>query len=373
MGLRASWPSKYPWADLPGFSKWEFPEIFEKYSFTYDLAKAAEILDKLGFIDRNGDGWRETPNGTTIELLIYAWEAGGVHAYMAEDWVTNLQKVGIKATYKIVPSSILYEDEALGRADITVRWVAQGFTWTGDPYDLISSYHSRYVKPIGERAIAAWQRLSDPELDEVIDKLSLISTDTPEGMELAKKAIELFMRDLPAIPFIECTWNMLFSTAYWKGWPTEANYYIYPAFWNEDFREVLYKVEPAKPPAVTYTTVWFLKDVNVFLGSDYKVYGPFNKGMSASIPFPDARKLVDAGLASFSPPSPEISAIASEIAGIKETLRQLASSSEVEELSKTVAALNIAINGVYTALYASIAINVIVLILAIAILVRKGR
>jgi ABC-type transport system substrate-binding protein len=36
----------------------------------YDPARARALLDTFGFIDRDGDGWRERPDGSKLELVM---------------------------------------------------------------------------------------------------------------------------------------------------------------------------------------------------------------------------------------------------------------------------------------------------------------
>ena len=45
---------------------------------TYDPEKARAMLDELGLVDADGDGWRETPEGLPIAWNIYPQEAGGM-------------------------------------------------------------------------------------------------------------------------------------------------------------------------------------------------------------------------------------------------------------------------------------------------------
>lgn len=45
-------------------------ESIEEYYIRYDPSRAAELLDELEYIDRDGDGFREDPEGNVIELEI---------------------------------------------------------------------------------------------------------------------------------------------------------------------------------------------------------------------------------------------------------------------------------------------------------------
>ena len=74
----------------------ELKRIIEKeYGWTidYDLTKAQEILDSLDFIDRDGDGVRETPNGTKLSFEILADVPTNVWEYTVI--MEDFEKVGI--------------------------------------------------------------------------------------------------------------------------------------------------------------------------------------------------------------------------------------------------------------------------------------
>lgn len=62
----------------------------EAAGFSYDPAKAAALLDEAGYIDQDGDGYRETPDGKLLAIS-FAAVAGGdaadtVAAYYIQQW-----------------------------------------------------------------------------------------------------------------------------------------------------------------------------------------------------------------------------------------------------------------------------------------------
>ena len=68
---------------------------------TYDPTKAKALLDSVGVIDRNGDGWREYPSGKPLEILLEYSASDPVtgehvrkNELIARDWA----QIGIKAS-----------------------------------------------------------------------------------------------------------------------------------------------------------------------------------------------------------------------------------------------------------------------------------
>ena len=79
----------------PGYKKWVNFNV-PKYEFNLDEAK--KLLDEAGFKDRNGDGWRDTPEGKTISLTIYTPSYDEVRVRIGDKMVEWFKQIGIKLT-----------------------------------------------------------------------------------------------------------------------------------------------------------------------------------------------------------------------------------------------------------------------------------
>jgi len=370
--VTTSVPCKYPWADWKGLRKFAYPEVFEKYKFEYNLTKAAEILDSLDFKDRDGDGIRETPNGTVLSWEFICWDAGGAEYAQALDIAENLKKIGIDVEVK-VPATM--EDKlATGQFDIAMHTICTGMPWTSDAYFLLEGFHSKHIAPIGVRQMSGQTcRLSDPELDAVIDELSRVPPDDPRADELYKRGIELWMRDLPVIPTSECIYELCWSTKYWTGWPTKDNFYAWPADWWPEFKFVLFQIKSTGArPEIEYAYVWITQAIEAFTGVDKRTYGPFSEGDYVNIPKEDADRLVAEGKASYTPPAAPageelknmISALSADVKDLKETVGGLAG------ISESVAS----ISGQMSMLSTGVAIEgIVIIILAIALVLTMRR
>mgnify|MGYP000642661874 CR=1 FL=1 len=365
--VTTSKPAKYPWADWEGLRKYAFPEVFNKYKLEYNPEKAAKLLDELGIIDRDGDGIRETSNGTKMSFTL--WAGGGYHMYIAEEFAKEAKKIGIEIIVKPMTSTT-WDLMDYGKIDMALYWLCTDTPWNNDPYYLLEPFHSKYAKqyPIGTRIMAGeWVRLVDPELDEIIDKLNTVGTDTPEGLELLKKGLELWMRDLPAIPIVETIYEMGWSTKYWTGWPTPDNFHSWPPNWWSEFLFVILHLKPAR---IEYVQVWFTKPVEKFVGADGKEYGPFKAGDSARIPATDAEALIKQGVASTTPVITGIGELQERVSALEEAISELRSEyeTEISDIKGSIGAVSTAI----TLSNVSIGIAVIAIIVSI-ISLRKRR
>ena len=68
-------------------------------SLEFDADKAAEMLDEAGYKDVDGDGYRELPDGSPMDLSVipqYSSKSMDMRNRVAEVIMNSLDKVGIK-------------------------------------------------------------------------------------------------------------------------------------------------------------------------------------------------------------------------------------------------------------------------------------
>ena len=64
----------------------------------YDLAAAKALLDKFGYVDRDGDGWRDLPDGKPFTLVV-ASQTSAVYRQFDELWKKSLTALGIRVDF----------------------------------------------------------------------------------------------------------------------------------------------------------------------------------------------------------------------------------------------------------------------------------
>jgi peptide/nickel transport system substrate-binding protein len=241
-------PANYPWADWGGNDQYNYQDILDKYdadaSVSYDLDKANQILDDLGFMP-GSDGIRVDDQGNKMEFSIIVPQVGVTGEYpIGLDFAENLGKVGITASVKFQEMTPWNDALALGEFDISSHWWCGN--WQEPPFFLGTTWQTKNMKPIGERDVANnWIRFSDPELDALAPKMEVTSPDDPAIKDMYKQAFEIFIKNMVSIPVIQTTFVMPFDTHYWKGWPDENNIYAVPFTWWTEFQFVLYQLKAA--------------------------------------------------------------------------------------------------------------------------------
>jgi peptide/nickel transport system substrate-binding protein len=85
----------------PHFASPEGQQVFDRWAesyIEYDPAKAQESFDKAGFVDADGDGWRDLPSGAPFTLIIDLndWGTEPVNTDFIQVYKQNLEDVGVK-------------------------------------------------------------------------------------------------------------------------------------------------------------------------------------------------------------------------------------------------------------------------------------
>jgi ABC-type transport system substrate-binding protein len=75
-----------------------FDPAFKSEMGDHDPPRARALLDLYGFIDRDGDGWRERPDGSPLELVM-ATEPEQIYRAYNEQWKKDLGAVGIRIRF----------------------------------------------------------------------------------------------------------------------------------------------------------------------------------------------------------------------------------------------------------------------------------
>ena len=105
--------------------------------FEYDLALAGQLLDSIGVVDADGDGWRDLPSGAPLEIEINTNDNTTRSAYclIIQD---DLRAVGLNANFQVVDFNTLVTRLLGGTGDI----VQLGLTGNDEPNSGSNVYNS---------------------------------------------------------------------------------------------------------------------------------------------------------------------------------------------------------------------------------------
>ena len=103
-----------------------YDPAFKSEMSDYDPARARALLDLYGYVDRDGDGWRELPDGAPLELE-YATQPDLLSRQLAEQWHKNMSAIGIRMRFKVGTQTENLKASGAGKLQM---W---GMGWGGSP------------------------------------------------------------------------------------------------------------------------------------------------------------------------------------------------------------------------------------------------
>lgn len=204
---------------LPSLDKFVDQDVVAELGYTFDTAKAKELLAAAGYKDTDGDGFVEAPDGSPIALEVTC-PSGWTDWMAAIDIIaSSAQAAGINI--KAATPDYGAWNTALqgGTFDMTLNnWASMSNT----PWTL---YNLLFRHPIQEQMQSGnFGRYENQEIFDAVDELAKIPTSDIEGMQAACSHIqELMLSELPMIPlWYNGLWAQ-FSNAVWTNWPTESS------------------------------------------------------------------------------------------------------------------------------------------------------
>ena len=199
-------------------------DILDKYDAGHhSLEKVDERMTTAGYSKDSEGFWTKDGERVEITLEIPSWMRP-----QGPFLEKQLQAGGFDAVFKQGEPATIGDRLRLGETEVV--WVQCGSI--NEPYDTFKSYHSKNSGPPGEVYQGAVQggRYENPEMDAILDEMEgmLHSPDDPRYVELARQAMELFLRDMPVIHIAEELHVIVHNTHYWQGWPGVEDPYVAP-------------------------------------------------------------------------------------------------------------------------------------------------
>lgn len=102
-----------------------FDPTFYTVEQQYNLARSKALLDMIGYVDKDGDGWRDLPNGSPLKLTYKYRSNEDSSRQQAELWAKCLATVGIRMDAVAVQFADLLKDRKVGKFQMSgIAWIA---------------------------------------------------------------------------------------------------------------------------------------------------------------------------------------------------------------------------------------------------------
>jgi len=201
---------------------------FVSPTLQYNPAKAKALLDMFGFVDRDGDGYRENPDGSPL-AFDHAWYPTQRERQRNQLWKSSMDEIGIRVTFdKVEKLPELRKQARFGKVQ------SMSYGWIADYPDGENFLQLMWKGSIGQANYAMFDL---PEYNALYERAKRMP-DGPERNALYEKMVKLIC---VYVPWMVETYKQ--ETILMQPWL--LNYRKHP-FMHEPFRYL--DIDIAKQP-----------------------------------------------------------------------------------------------------------------------------
>ena len=165
---------------------WGYDPAFKSTMSDHDVGRAKALLDMHGYVDRNGDGWREQPDGQPL-VIDYHSQPDQQSRQLVELWQKNMTAIGIKMDFKTAKWP---ENLKASRAGKLMMW---GVGWVAGQPDADTFLALGYGPNKGQ---ANHARFNLPAFNALYERQRSLP-DGPERKALMTDAARLMIAYMP--------------------------------------------------------------------------------------------------------------------------------------------------------------------------------
>lgn len=169
-----------------GPQTWGYDPTFKSEMGEFNLARARALLDLHGYVDRDGDGWRDQPDGAPL-VLQYSSQPDQFYRQINEQWQKNMQAIGVRIEFKLAQWP---ENLKASRAGKLMMW---GVGWSASVPDADQFLALGYGPNKGQ---ANHARFDLPAFNTLFERQTVLP-DGPERAALIRDAKMLMIAYMP--------------------------------------------------------------------------------------------------------------------------------------------------------------------------------
>jgi peptide/nickel transport system substrate-binding protein len=237
----ASIVSPLPLPEYPGLRPYidSVKDLLAKQNtLEFNPKKGEEILTRKGW-KKDGTGFWVDAQGNRIKLDIIGF--GGSGPAVGPVLTELLRRQGIDASMSLPPDF----DDRFQKGQYTGSIYGHGGS-VNDPYHTLRLYQSVSVAVPGGHLVN-FARWKNEAYNKIVDEVYVTDMNNKAKLtELWRKAMEIWIPELPDIPLVHNIHRVPMNTTYWTNWPTEQNPYVNGAFWHLTYAMVLWNLQPTQ-------------------------------------------------------------------------------------------------------------------------------
>jgi ABC-type transport system substrate-binding protein len=175
-----------PAQSFVGPNTWGYETAFKSEMSEFNRGKARALLDMHGYVDKDGDGWRDLPDGKPL-LLEYATQPDQQSRQLIEQWQKNMNAIGVRIEFKAAKWP---ENLKASRAGKLMMW---GVGWSAGTPDADSFLALGYGPNKGQ---ANHARFDLPAFNQLHERQRQLP-DTPERAGIIEQQKKLSIAYMP--------------------------------------------------------------------------------------------------------------------------------------------------------------------------------
>ena len=215
--------------------------LVEQYGWSYDPAKAKDILENQLKATKGSDGVYVLPDGTKLSFTVqtpYGWT----------DWMAALQvvsqsakAVGIDVNTNFPQAPVVTTAVQTGDFDMAL-WYVSGVGPASPWARFRDMMDDRGVPDMGQPAFWDYSRYNNPDVAQLLDKAGA-ATSAADKKAAYAELDKIFMQDIPGIPLMYRPLLFYeFNTSVWTNFPTaDAPQGTSPQWYIDVLRDVKLK------------------------------------------------------------------------------------------------------------------------------------
>jgi peptide/nickel transport system substrate-binding protein len=227
----------------------EYPPLRPYYESVKDLLakqntlefnpkKGEELLTAKGW-KKDSTGFWADAQGNHIKLDIIGFGSSGpaIGPVITE----LLRRQGVDASMSLPPDF----DDRFNKGQYSGAIYGHGGS-VNDPYYTLRLYQSASVAVPGGHQVN-FARWKNEAYDKIVDEVFVTDMKNKAKLtELWRKAMEIWIPELPDLPLVHNFHRLPMNTTYWTNYPTEQNPYVNGAMQHLTFAMVLWNVQPTQ-------------------------------------------------------------------------------------------------------------------------------
>ena len=227
----------------------EYPPLRPYYESVKDLLakqntlefnpkKGEELLTAKGW-KKDSTGFWADAQGNHLKLDIIGFGSSGpaIGPVITE----LLRRQGVEASMSLPPDF----DDRFNKGQYAGAIYGHGGS-VRDPYYTLRLYQSASVAVPGGHQVN-FARWKNEAYDKIVDEVFVTDMKNKAKLtELWRKAMEIWIPELPDLPLVHNFHRLPMNTTYWTNYPTEQNPYVNGAMQHLTFAMVLWNVQPTQ-------------------------------------------------------------------------------------------------------------------------------